>query len=129
MSKLKLKYPDSRRSLPSGESDQDHDSFDSASEDREEEEDEKDEDHDDDVIRCVCGSSDDDGFSIQCEVCETWQHGRCVRISKKSVPDHYICKPCLNIRKKKKLSTKEDRSLSPQNRRKITNESMKGKKV
>lgn len=31
-----------------------------------------------DVIRCVCGVEEEEGFMIQCEGCFTWQHAACV---------------------------------------------------
>ncbi|OIW32970.1 hypothetical protein CONLIGDRAFT_651771 [Coniochaeta ligniaria NRRL 30616] len=51
-------------------------------------------------IRCVCNRSevdrDGDGFMVQCESCEMWLHGRCVNISKRTVPSVYICLFCAN---------------------------------
>ena len=29
---------------------------------------------DEGVIRCICGTTEDDGFTIQCEKCFVWQH-------------------------------------------------------
>ncbi|KAI9031647.1 hypothetical protein CLU79DRAFT_830911 [Phycomyces nitens] len=46
------------------------------------------------VIRCICSSSDDDGFTIQCEQCLVWQHAFCVRIDQSNIPDHYLCDKC-----------------------------------
>lgn len=47
------------------------------------------------VIRCVCGFDDDDGFTIQCEKCNAWQHGQCVDIySEQEVPETYYCNRC-----------------------------------
>ena len=46
------------------------------------------------VIRCVCTSDNDDGFTIQCERCFAWLHGRCVDILPDSVPQVYICPLC-----------------------------------
>ncbi|KAI8977003.1 hypothetical protein BDF20DRAFT_835839 [Mycotypha africana] len=47
-----------------------------------------------DIIRCVCDDSSDDGFMIQCELCDEWQHGHCVNIRKSNVPKHYYCYRC-----------------------------------
>ncbi|KAL2753364.1 hypothetical protein ACRALDRAFT_2043798 [Sodiomyces alcalophilus JCM 7366] len=52
-------------------------------------------------IRCVCqrnGSSrDGDGFMVQCESCEMWLHGQCIRItSRRMLPSVYICAFCAN---------------------------------
>ncbi|KAG0165880.1 hypothetical protein DFQ28_008178 [Apophysomyces sp. BC1034] len=46
------------------------------------------------AIRCVCNSSDDDGFTIQCERCLVWQHAFCVKIDHSNIPDHYLCDKC-----------------------------------
>jgi hypothetical protein len=45
-------------------------------------------------IRCICGYTDDDGFTIQCEQCLVWQHAICVGISKSMVPEKYFCEKC-----------------------------------
>ncbi|KAI8142585.1 hypothetical protein BJV82DRAFT_615363 [Fennellomyces sp. T-0311] len=46
------------------------------------------------LIRCICSSSEDDGFTIQCERCLVWQHAFCVRISQNNIPEHYLCDQC-----------------------------------
>ncbi|ORY91344.1 hypothetical protein BCR43DRAFT_105151 [Syncephalastrum racemosum] len=46
------------------------------------------------LIRCVCNSSEDDGFTIQCERCLVWQHAFCVRVSQNNIPEHYLCDRC-----------------------------------
>lgn len=47
------------------------------------------------VIRCVCGFDDDDGFTIQCERCNAWQHAQCVNIEdEEHVPEIYLCDQC-----------------------------------
>ncbi|WBW73413.1 histone lysine methyltransferase Set3 [Schizosaccharomyces osmophilus] len=45
-------------------------------------------------IRCVCPFDDDDGFTIQCENCEVWQHAICFEISSENVPENYLCEQC-----------------------------------
>ncbi|KAF8183600.1 hypothetical protein K438DRAFT_1140870 [Mycena galopus ATCC 62051] len=47
-----------------------------------------------DEIRCRCGSSLDDGFSIACDVCGRWCHAACFAISKESVPEEWACWMC-----------------------------------
>ncbi|ROT38548.1 hypothetical protein SODALDRAFT_333147 [Sodiomyces alkalinus F11] len=52
-------------------------------------------------IRCVCqrngGNRDGDGFMVQCESCEMWLHGQCIRItSRRMLPSVYICAFCAN---------------------------------
>ncbi|KAJ8654456.1 hypothetical protein O0I10_009897 [Lichtheimia ornata] len=46
------------------------------------------------LIRCICNSSEDDGFTIQCERCLVWQHAFCVNISQHNIPEHYLCERC-----------------------------------
>lgn len=47
------------------------------------------------VTRCVCGrNNEQEGFMIECEGCEVWQHGHCVGVSKNNVPKHYYCERC-----------------------------------
>ncbi|KAI8348027.1 hypothetical protein EDC96DRAFT_448923 [Choanephora cucurbitarum] len=53
-----------------------------------------DHDSEDDVIQCICSDSSDDGFTIQCEQCEKWQHAECVKIKKNKIPEHYLCSHC-----------------------------------
>ncbi|KAI8367862.1 hypothetical protein EDC96DRAFT_148359 [Choanephora cucurbitarum] len=55
------------------------------------------------LIRCVCPSTEDDGFTIQCEHCLVWQHAYCVQITQATIPDHYLCDRCIK-RKRPKLS-------------------------
>lgn len=51
---------------------------------------------DDSTTRCPCGENKDfDGFMIQCEICQVWQHGECVGVNEANVPDRYFCKQCI----------------------------------
>ncbi|XP_050526297.1 PHD finger protein 20 [Daktulosphaira vitifoliae] len=55
------------------------------------------------VINCSCGSNQEDGLMIQCDVCLCWQHGYCNQInSEDQVPDNYVCNSCLNPSKKRR---------------------------
>ncbi|EKC97803.1 histone deacetylation-related protein [Trichosporon asahii var. asahii CBS 8904] len=48
------------------------------------------------VIRCICGFTEDDGFTIQCEGCNAWEHGLCFGYQDEaSVPDTYFCELCM----------------------------------
>lgn len=47
-----------------------------------------------DEIRCRCGSSMDDGFSIACDVCGRWCHAACFGIAEGSVPEEWRCWVC-----------------------------------
>ncbi|RPB26052.1 hypothetical protein L211DRAFT_847791 [Terfezia boudieri ATCC MYA-4762] len=45
-------------------------------------------------IQCICGFHHDDGFTIACDQCDTWQHVYCVDIDKDAVPEKYECPSC-----------------------------------
>ncbi|KAJ7734249.1 hypothetical protein B0H16DRAFT_154555 [Mycena metata] len=47
-----------------------------------------------DEIRCQCGSSVDDGFSIACDMCGRWGHAACFGIAQGSVPENWRCWVC-----------------------------------
>lgn len=53
------------------------------------------EEDDEDIIDCICDSTEDDGFTIQCEKCDIWQHAKCYHIKKKNIPDHFVCDRCI----------------------------------
>lgn len=54
------------------------------------------------TIKCICGFEDDDGNTVYCETCDTWQHTECYYINKdgtvppKQVLDEYnhLCADC-----------------------------------
>lgn len=48
------------------------------------------------TVKCKCGARDDDGERmISCDVCEIWQHTRCVGIKDdKAVPPLFVCESC-----------------------------------
>nr|ODO00868.1 hypothetical protein L204_01591 [Cryptococcus depauperatus CBS 7855] len=47
------------------------------------------------VIRCICRLSEDDGFTIQCDLCGAWEHGMCFGYaSVDEAPDQFICELC-----------------------------------
>jgi hypothetical protein len=47
------------------------------------------------TIKCICGYSDDDGNTVLCEKCDTWQHIVCYYKSAQHVPDVHECANCL----------------------------------
>jgi len=49
---------------------------------------------DDGVIRCICGNSDDDGYTVQCENCLVWQHVKCVIEKGMPLPEIFYCEKC-----------------------------------
>lgn len=48
------------------------------------------------IIGCICGIEDDDGFTIQCDICYRWQHCMCMDYkTNEEVPeDEYKCYFC-----------------------------------
>lgn len=48
----------------------------------------------DDTIECICGFPDDDGNTVLCETCNTWQHIVCYWRSAEKVPDVHECVNC-----------------------------------
>ncbi|CAK9178079.1 unnamed protein product, partial [Ilex paraguariensis] len=48
------------------------------------------------VVECPCGAKNEDGERIvSCDICEVWQHTRCVRIpNNEEVPDIFLCSQC-----------------------------------
>ncbi|KAF9284130.1 PHD finger protein 20 [Mortierella antarctica] len=54
-------------------------------------------DHDageEEAIKCVCGSTEDEGDFVQCDDCKSWLHLECVGLSVNKVPEEYYCPPC-----------------------------------
>ncbi|KAI9267484.1 hypothetical protein EDC94DRAFT_600920 [Helicostylum pulchrum] len=105
MSKLKLKYPESQ-----------HDST---------TDDDPDTEDQGDIIRCVCKSTNDDGFTIQCEQCDTWQHAKCVNIKKKAIPEHYVCDRCNKRLKKTFKSNVESESTKDRKKKPLKRDNKK----
>ncbi|CAG9538114.1 unnamed protein product [Cercopithifilaria johnstoni] len=46
------------------------------------------------TTRCYCGLNHNDEFMIQCDMCNVWQHGKCMDIDRRRVPDTYQCEEC-----------------------------------
>ncbi|KAJ7982486.1 PHD finger protein family [Quillaja saponaria] len=48
------------------------------------------------IVDCSCGTKDDDGERmVSCDICEVWQHTRCVQISDdEEIPQIFLCKRC-----------------------------------
>jgi hypothetical protein len=46
------------------------------------------------TIKCICGFADDDGNTVLCEKCDTWQHIVCYYESAQHVPDVHECVDC-----------------------------------
>lgn len=45
-------------------------------------------------IRCICGFTYDDGFSIACDDCSRWCHAACFDIVEGEVPEEWRCWEC-----------------------------------
>ncbi|OCK99611.1 Annexin, partial [Cenococcum geophilum 1.58] len=46
------------------------------------------------TIKCICGFPDDDGNTVLCETCDTWQHIVCYYESTEHEPDIHKCADC-----------------------------------
>ncbi|KAI0007812.1 hypothetical protein F4779DRAFT_628876 [Xylariaceae sp. FL0662B] len=47
-------------------------------------------------IRCVCNTTSSSGYMVQCESCEMWLHGKCINITRQTLPRVYVCAFCAN---------------------------------
>lgn len=77
-------------------------------------------DPDSGIITCICGYDDDDGFTIQCDHCNRWQHAICHGIRNiETAPDDYLCSNChprkLDVKRAKR---KQQERLNPRNNKK-----------
>ena len=53
------------------------------------------EDDEEYTIKCICNWDGDDGSTVQCEKCETWQHTRCYYLGKVPGADEvHLCTDC-----------------------------------
>ncbi|CEP63637.1 uncharacterized protein LALA0_S08e07184g [Lachancea lanzarotensis] len=71
------------------------------------------------VITCICGFDDDDGFTIQCDLCNRWQHAVCYGIRDiETAPDDHLCSTC-HPRKvdAKRAKRKQQERLGPKNKK------------
>ncbi|KAM6546181.1 hypothetical protein CsatB_026917 [Cannabis sativa] len=48
------------------------------------------------MVKCECGARDDDGERmVACDICEVWQHTRCIGIDDaENVPPLFVCSSC-----------------------------------
>ncbi|KAI8373146.1 uncharacterized protein BYT42DRAFT_59647 [Radiomyces spectabilis] len=69
------------------------------------------------LIRCICNSADDDGFTIQCERCLVWQHAFCVNITQTNIPEQYFCDQCTGQRPDAATKGRKPMDHSPSNSR------------
>ncbi|KAI0834797.1 hypothetical protein F5Y06DRAFT_148358 [Hypoxylon sp. FL0890] len=49
-------------------------------------------------VRCVCDNNHIHGnhYMVQCQSCEMWLHGKCINITRQTLPRVYICAFCAN---------------------------------
>ena len=73
-------------------------------------------------IQCICGFTHDDGFTIACDQCDTWQHGFCVDVAEDAIPEKYECPSCsprpLDVRRAKEYQSKNLEEREEKSRRK-----------
>ncbi|ODQ80904.1 hypothetical protein BABINDRAFT_160350 [Babjeviella inositovora NRRL Y-12698] len=75
------------------------------------------------TISCLCGFSHDDGFTIQCDSCNRWQHAICMGIATiEDAPDDYLCYVCdttqyLNLDRERAIEFQQE-FLNPRTKRK-----------
>ena len=65
------------------------------------------------TIKCICAFQDDDGNTVFCEKCETWQHIECYYHGKK-VPEVHNCADCEPRPLDAKRATERQRRLREQ---------------
>jgi uncharacterized protein len=62
------------------------------------------------TIKCVCIYADDDGNTVYCPRCDTWQHIECYYHGKR-VPDEHFCVDCVPRELDAKKATERQRRL------------------
>ena len=65
------------------------------------------------TIRCVCTYDDDDGNTVFCEKCETWQHIDCYYWLE-DVPEIHVCEECFPRGIDRNTASERQRSLREQ---------------
>ena len=64
-------------------------------------------------IRCICECNEDDGYTVCCDKCGTWQHVACMQLSEDDIPSNYLCNNC----SPRPVGTRRARDLQKQRRR------------
>jgi hypothetical protein len=102
---------------------------------QEQEQEEQDQDQDaEEVIRCVCGATEQDDDSgeawISCETCDAWQHNICVGVSgfEEDIPEYYWCEQCKPEDHKELLEAMARGEKLWEERRRIAEEQKKQKR-
>jgi uncharacterized protein len=87
------------------------------------------------TIKCICGFQDDDGNTVFCERCETWQHTECYYFYHGTVPDvskvDHSCADCdprpLDAQAASERQSKRRNEFDPRKVKKTTTKSHKKK--
>ncbi|KAF5025761.1 hypothetical protein F66182_2094 [Fusarium sp. NRRL 66182] len=101
---------------------------------QEQQQDQEEEEEEDELIRCVCGATEQDEDSgeawIACETCGAWQHNVCVGVSSfdDEIPEYYWCEQCRPEDHKELLDGMAKGEKPWQARRKAHEEEAKKKK-
>ncbi|KAF8541311.1 hypothetical protein BDD12DRAFT_878888 [Trichophaea hybrida] len=81
-------------------------------------------------IQCICEYDEDDGYTICCDACGTWQHIACMQLREGELPEKYLCSNCLprpvDARKAKELQRQRRRD---EKRKRSANASHKKKEA
>jgi hypothetical protein len=67
-------------------------------------------DEEDYTIKCICAYADDDGNTVLCEKCDTWQHIQCY-YHDQTVPNEHFCTDCHSRELDGKSATERQRRL------------------
>jgi uncharacterized protein len=65
------------------------------------------------TIKCICAYADDDGNTVYCERCDTWQHIECYYHGKK-VPEVHFCADCFPRELDAKRATERQKRVREQ---------------
>ncbi|KAI5792728.1 hypothetical protein FPQ18DRAFT_258866 [Pyronema domesticum] len=81
------------------------------------------------VIQCICECPEDDGYTIQCDGCSSWQHIACMQVPSEELSSKYSCSICMprpvDVKRAKELQRLRRRE--EKKRRRIANPSHKKK--
>lgn len=60
----------------------------------------------DDLVVCICNSTEDEGKMVQCDYCKTWQHCVCLDIKTVRIDEEHMCWNCHYSRSDKDFKDK-----------------------
>ncbi|KAI5816858.1 hypothetical protein BZA77DRAFT_245942 [Pyronema omphalodes] len=81
------------------------------------------------VIQCICECPEDDGYTIQCDGCSSWQHIACMQVPSEELSSKYSCSICMPrpVDAKRAKEMQRLRRREEKKRRRIANPSHKKK--